>query len=300
MYEYMYDEDELRQLVRPVKYENTCKVIDQFVDLERYLKQKFELIKTTEVSNEWCNRVNTIGQYLYVGVNDNTIKQYNTLGECVNTYDNIRSTIVVKQANNGDIIAAGLDGLYVTNKDFTQWNLIHEGKYSDIEIYGNKFTALEYKECKLVTFELCVDKRANKWNLMLSFKIAAEHKCDWRGGGKETVTVDKENNVIVCSKNKLLVYSSSGKYIKTVTLLGREYRITCMDSKGILCDYQTGKLYCVNNILQMDKQNIEQYLLFEGNKWTRDMAIDCHGNMWILHGYNSQTRLHLTKYVPVK
>jgi chromosome segregation ATPase len=128
---YEYTEDEQRQLIRPVTYENTHKVIDQFVDLEQYLKNNFEHTLTVEISNEWCNRINILGQLINIGV-DNTIQLYNTAGACVNSYNNVHETIIVKQANNGDVIAAGFDGLYVTKKDFSQWTLLREGMYSDI------------------------------------------------------------------------------------------------------------------------------------------------------------------------
>jgi hypothetical protein len=136
---YEYTEDELRQFIRPIKYENTNKIIDQFVDLNQYLKQEFEETMTTEISHIWCNRISTIDQSIFIGiVDDSTILQYNTSGECVAKYNNTHETIVVKQACNGDIITGGNDGLYDTDTNFNQWTLLQQGKYSDIAIHGNK------------------------------------------------------------------------------------------------------------------------------------------------------------------
>jgi hypothetical protein len=200
---------------------------------------------------------------------------------------------------NGDIIAAGEEGLFVTNTDFSQWNLLQKGCYSNITIHGNKFTALDFKQCQVVTFELCNDKGQYEWKLQSSFDIAIEHRGDWQSNSYETLMVDTHNYLIICSLNKLLVYSKSGKYVKTVTLSGGEYTISSMDRRSnvILSDFQTGKMYSINNILQMVTNNMEQYILCKKCIEICDITVDCKDNLWILHGNG---KYFLSKYVPKK
>jgi hypothetical protein len=154
-------------------------------------------------------------------------------------------------------------------------------------------------QCKVETFELCNDTSSEEWKLKASFDIEPEDR--GYGDGIEVLTVDKGNNVIICSLNKLLVYSSSGEHIKNIQLLGDIYLITGKDNKGnvILCNFQAGKFYSINNIPQMDCNNMEQYLVCEGYGKSRDMTIDCEGNLWILHvSYLKQ--FCLTKRMPIK
>jgi hypothetical protein len=211
----------------------------------------------------------------------------------------VQNTIVIKKAINGDIISGGNLGLFVTNKEFNHWTLLHEGSYSDFVLHGNMFTALDYVQCKVVRFKMFNDKGQYEWKLQSSFDISAEHRGLWENESNATLIVDKDNNVIVCNENTLLVYSDKGDYIKTITLFEDDYVINGMDSKGnvILCDYWTGKLYSINNILQFDCNNMEQYLVFDSKKCTRDQTIDCDGNLWILHGDKHQ--YYLTKYFPL-
>jgi hypothetical protein len=160
---YDYTEDEILQLLRPVKYVNTNKVIDQsgikigknlvqhmFEDLNEYLAQKFNQVTTITLPN-YSYRLNAIGDSLYIGLfNNNTIQQYNTAGQCVKTFNNTHQTLVVKQATNGDIITGGQEGLFVTNKEFNNWLLLQNGSFADIVIHGNKFTAIDIKQYKVL------------------------------------------------------------------------------------------------------------------------------------------------------
>jgi hypothetical protein len=107
-----------------------------------YRSQMFNKATTTTVFYSY--RVNTIGDSLYIGLpNNNTIQQYNTASQCVNTFNNTHQTLVVKQATNGDIITGGRGGLFVTNKEVNNWFLLQNGTYSDVVIHGNKLTAFE-------------------------------------------------------------------------------------------------------------------------------------------------------------
>jgi hypothetical protein len=133
-----------------------------------------------------------------------------------------------------------------------------------------------------------------------SFNIHEEpkHSGDWKGDPNSTLIVDKDNYVILCSGDTLLVYTSNGKYIKSVKLLGRLYMISGIDSKGnvILCDLDKGKMYSIDNILQLEPNAMEHYLVWEKIKKACDMTIDCDGNLWILHGIEPY---YLSKYVPL-
>jgi hypothetical protein len=92
------------------------------------------------------------------------------------------------------------------------------------------------------------------------------------------------------------VYSDSGEYVTSVTLLQNSYHLIGIDSKDnvILSEFDTGIVYSINNILQLNPYNMRQYIIF--HKKIYDMTIDCDGNLWILHGNQPY---QITKYVPL-
>jgi hypothetical protein len=105
--------------------------------------------------------------------------------------------------------------------------------------------------------------------------------------------------VIVCCLNALLVYSYSGKRVKSITLSGSNSIIET-DNKGnmILGKWGTGSIYSIKDVKQLDSldtNDMEQCLV--GLKCTniRDMIVYCDTNLWILHGCCNHS-----KYVPIK
>jgi hypothetical protein len=301
-----------------VKYEHINKIIDQTgikvnehqqmcVDINEYMQQKFENVKTITLPG-YSNRVNKIDTAICIAMpDDNIIKRYNTTGDCINTYGNTHQTVDIKQANNGDIITAGKEGLFVTNEEFTDWNLLHKGKYSNIAIHGNKFTAIAYEQREVVTFQYYNSKTDKyEWKLESTFKIDNSLVKGLSFDRRTTLAVVKKGkSVIICQGNRLLVYLNTGQYVKTLKLSSDiKNRIAGSDNKGnlILCEYNTGKIDSISDIEQFNSDNIEQYYVTTKNNGIQDMVIDCDKNIWILYedNQNYNYRYYFTKYVPIK
>jgi predicted regulator of Ras-like GTPase activity (Roadblock/LC7/MglB family) len=333
---YDYTDDEMLQLLRPVKYVNTNKIIDQSgikiaehvkfkcdklyahnssgiqiqenvnkcEDLKYYLSQKFNKVNSFLVSKRLSNRFSTLDDSLYVGIPEsNRIFQYNTAGRHIKTFNNTQKTIVLKQASNGDIIVGGMEGLFVTNKELQNWLLIQGGSFSDVVIHGNKFTAIDYNQYKIVTYEW-INSHGDKyqWTLKSSIDIRTQHRNNVNFYVNATLAINSiDNNVIVCCDNTLVVYSNSGKHVKNITLSGNS-SIVGKDNKGnmILGEYWTGNIYSIKDVTQLDKNHMTQYLVGQKYQYIYDMTVDCDKNLWILHGHDTFFNLcYLTKYVPM-
>jgi hypothetical protein len=308
---YEYSDEEIFKILRPVQFKNVKKYMDHSGiqirkhgnvhmcdDLNQYFIHHLEKGTAIKLPTYTC-RVNMIDELLSMGLpSSNIIQQYNTAGVCVHQYNNAHNTGVIKQAHNGYIIAGGDEGLYTTN--FTDWSLLQQGKFSDIAIHGNRFTALEYAQGQIVSFQLCYNnnKCIYEWQLKSSFNIAKDHKGNIDSISTLAVT-NGENSVIVCDRNTLLVYSNTGQYVKSISLLLGSYRLTGIDSKDnvLLGDWSTGNIYCINNIQEFNPTTMQQYLVFENIQYIRYTVIDCDSNLWVLKGYLNCV---LTKYVPLK
>jgi hypothetical protein len=338
---YDYTDDEMLQLLRPVKYENTNKVIDQCgikiaehvkfkceelythnstyssgiqiqenankcEDLKQYLRQKFNKVNSFQILlSRWCHRVSTIVDSLYVGIPEyNRIVLYHTVDQRIKkTFNSTHQTIVLKQASNGEIIAGGKEGLFVTNKEFNNWLIIQGGSFADVVIHGNKFTAIDYTQHKIVTYEWSHSQGVKyQWTLKSSTNIRTQHRNNVNFDVNTTLAVNSiDNNVIVCHYNTLVVYAKSGQYVKTITLSGYN-SIVGTDNKGniILGDYDTGDIYSIKDVKQLDINNMEQYLVGQKYQCILDMTVDCDKNLWILQGDNTFfSPCYLTKYVPM-
>ena len=122
---------------------------------------------------------------------------------------------VIRQAHNQTLVGAGDDGLYVTSdKEITSdnnWIKLQEGRYSDIFVYDNRFSVLEYDTCKVVTYELIKDKV--QWVQQGVIQIQ-----EISGSGRRSATMLYYKGTFIIRAGKLLVkYRENNQLIKQIT-----------------------------------------------------------------------------------
>jgi hypothetical protein len=112
------------------------------------------------------------------------------------------------------------------------------------------------------------------------------------------MVVDGDASVIICNNNILFVYDILGGHYGNMLLVGQTYMIAGVDRENnvILCDFDSGELYTIYNMLQLNPMNMQRYIGRRKKIHIRDITIDYEGNLWALHGNGPY---YLTKYAPM-
>ena len=201
----------------------------------------------------------------------------------INTVD--KSVTVVKKAHNGDIICAGIDGLFVTDKQFTKWTVLSGGAFSDVVVDKDQLIALQYNNPIVHTYRLSQQVGSNgqesSWHKCHSFMLTVTVNCN------SSICIVGEQYLLIATKTKgipVCKLTRGGEYLDSCTELPPRAKICGTDKKGhvLVADFRKGTMY-VFKLSQNEMQKTALLSDFETPD-TRSAIIDQNNNVWVLAG----------------
>lgn len=294
-------EEEWNFLVGETTYGNSFGIIDtlgiNWTD-NRYMCENFSAFtqkrmeKATEVkvSSLWCNGFSYIDTQIWIGFpSNNKLLVYNNDGVLQRTIETNKVT-AIKKTGNGDLVACGFYGLYVTNQDCNLWTKICGGKYSDVYVHGKRFSALQYDNPRVVTYQLVMnmDTEQTQWALVGSFDLPEQYFGQHDSMNK--IVVDKSNTIMVSkcgNKKAIFTFTEQGTLQYIQDTRNWEPLLCGMDNNEamLIANYQQGKLYVVESIHDLGSEinMIDMEVKFKGDELL-DAIVDYDCNIWTLQG----------------
>lgn len=300
-----------------VKYQASSVVIDtsgvKWMD-NRFMCDDFSVLmgkelhhsKGIKIVKQWCNGLSCLGEKLWVGFpNDSKLHVYNDSGDLLHGINTDKVT-AIRMAGNGDFIAAGLCGLFLTNEYCSEWKELCFGKYSDLCVHGKKFTALRYDIPKVVTFELKFNEesKTTQWTEVSSFGLPPKHFSEEENLSYNSKLVVTKSNEVIISKcgdeNKRAVFNfTDGGVLKHMRPTGSWAPLICgQDKMGkiMIASFNPGRLYVIDAFQDLTTLGGKQSIDLSIDSYLWDAVIDSRHQLWTLQGHMNSYRL--VKYHP--
>ena len=245
----------------------------------------------------WCNRISLIDNKLWmpVGIDsfDYSIKLYNKYGKHEETIDTGGKKIhVVRKAYNGDLILGG-NGLYITTKDFEEWTMLAEGKFSDVVVHQRSFFALEYDFEYIQQYSL----EDGQWQCIHEHTLVEDEPTDLNLDSNSTLCFSGDNFLINSTRNKALYkFSDTRKYMQMFRKGNADLVFCQIDDKGkaLIADFEGEHFYLLDT-----KQKGEIAIKETWQSISVEQVIDAvydsgNNELWTLSGTKT---IKLTKFI---
>ena len=176
---------------------------------DKILNQPWKQCKKIKLDG-WCNRIGQVNDNIIICLPNEMETKSISIKTCdIQTFKTKHKFTAIRQAHNQTLVGAGDDGLYVTSdKDITSdnnWIKLQEGIYSDICVYENRFSVLEYDTHKVVTYELTNGKGQWVQQRVIQVKDINEP------GNADTLLYYKGTFIIATGDGKILVKYTENK-----------------------------------------------------------------------------------------
>ena len=227
-----------------------------------------------------CKRISFIDGHIFVTMNQ-CIAVYDLDGNLTSQLKVLFHSTIVKKLSNGQFAVGSYEGLHLYDSLNTEVEAIQlaDGKYSDIDVYGDVFHALKCDTSGIVTFAHYKDKvlsaSYSPWFKQCSVKL------DFISKSSRSNTFCRSNDIFIVSSTKdigVFLCDMEGNLLQK--LIGGRYYIYGLEHQEnvIIANYNS------KTLLRYDikKHYLELMFTFPLPGKPRDLSVDTFGSMWVL------------------